>query len=161
MTQPSALRGEGHSLLAGRSLRDQYSPRCRRNGSRLQRWNFTDSWSNAPPGHTVLDDKIYSKGMVDFKRDIADAIAKLDYLNDPLAFDKRENAPLFDIACDAGLFLPSARATARELAAKKPCTARAELNCIAEVCTRVPRMRRRIFTSIAVLLVLHLASSRN
>ena len=25
------------------------------------------------PGHTVLDDKIYRKGLLDFKHDIADA----------------------------------------------------------------------------------------
>jgi hypothetical protein len=32
------------------------------------------------PGHTVLDDKIYRKGMLDFKQDIQRSLDRLDYL---------------------------------------------------------------------------------
>ena len=41
------------------------------------------SWSSAPPGHTVLDGKLYRKGMLDFKADIAAAVATLDFVDDP------------------------------------------------------------------------------
>ena len=36
---------------------------------------FTEFMEQRAPGHTVLDDKIYRKGMLDFKRDIAQAMA--------------------------------------------------------------------------------------
>ena len=36
---------------------------------------FTEFMEQRAPGHTVLDDKIYSKGMLDFKADIARAMA--------------------------------------------------------------------------------------
>ena len=125
----------------GRSLRDQIFAALPEEW--LAAYNagiFTEFMEQRAPGHTVLDDKIYSKGMVDFKRAIADAIAKLDYLNDPLAFDKRETLRSFDIACDAVIvFAERHAATARELAAKETdAQRRAELNCIAEVCSHVP-----------------------
>ena len=41
------------------------------------------------PGHTVLDDKIYRKGRLDFKEDIQRSLDSLDYLNDPEAYDKQ------------------------------------------------------------------------
>ena len=51
---------------------------------------FTEFMEQRAPGHTVLDDKIYRKGMLDFKRDIAQSLANLDYLNDPQAYAKEE-----------------------------------------------------------------------
>ena len=105
----------------GRSLRDQIFAALPEEW--LAAYNagmFTEFMEQRAPGHTVLDDKIYSKGMVDFKHDIADAVAKLDFLNDPLAFDKRETLRSFDIACDAVLVFAERHATlSRELAAKE------------------------------------------
>src|ERR1035437_8840974 len=125
----------------GRSLRDQIFAALP--AEWLAAYNagiFTEFMEQRAPGHTVLDDKIYSKGMHDFKRDIADAVAKLDFLNDPLAFDKRETLRSFDIACDAVIMFGERHAPlARELAAKETDPQRrAELNRIAEVCSRVP-----------------------
>ncbi len=57
--------------------------------------------------------------MLDFKKDIADAIAKLDFLNDPQAYEKREALKSFDISCDALIvFAERHAALAGELAAK-------------------------------------------
>jgi hypothetical protein len=42
-----------------------------------------------------------SKGPARFQADIAAALAKLDFLNDPQAYDKREALKSFDISCDA------------------------------------------------------------
>lgn len=40
---------------------------------------FTEFLEQRAPGHTVLDDKIYRKGMLDFQGDIRRALANLDY----------------------------------------------------------------------------------
>ena len=53
------------------------------------------------PGHTVLDDKIYKKGFLDFQRDIRTSIDALDFHNDPAAFNKREQLRAMDIAAAA------------------------------------------------------------
>jgi formate C-acetyltransferase len=84
---------------------------------------------------------------VDFKRDIAAAAAKLDFLHDPLAFDKRETLKSFDIACDAiVVFAKRHAALAQKLAAKESDPQRrAELDRIAEVCTHVPENAPRNF----------------
>lgn len=101
---------------------------------------FTEFMEQRAPGHTVLDGKIYSKGMLDFKGEIARAIASLDLLNDPEAYEKREALKSFDISCDAlMLFAERHAALARELAAKETRPPRrAELLKIAEVCCHVP-----------------------
>ena len=44
---------------------------------------FTEFMEQRAPGHTALDGKVYNKGMLDFKKEIAEHIASLDYLNDP------------------------------------------------------------------------------
>ncbi len=132
----------------GRSLRDRIF------AALPEEWHaaynagmFTEFMEQRAPGHTVLDDKIYSKGMMDFKRDIAAAIAKLDFLNDPHAFDKRETLRSFDIACDAVIaFAERHAALARELAAKEnDLQQREELNRIAEICSQVPKQGPRNF----------------
>jgi pyruvate formate-lyase/glycerol dehydratase family glycyl radical enzyme len=101
---------------------------------------FTEFMEQRAPGHTVLDGKIYSKGMDDFKRDIAQAVANLDFLNDPEAYEKREALKSFEISCDAViLFAERHAALARELATNEARPQRrAELLRIAEVCSRVP-----------------------
>jgi pyruvate formate-lyase/glycerol dehydratase family glycyl radical enzyme len=125
----------------GRSLRDRIFAEL------PQDWQdayaagiFTEFMEQRAPGHTVLDDKIYSKGMLDFKRDIAGAVSRLDFLNDPLALDKREALKSFDIACDAVIVFAERHASlARELAARKNNPQRkAELLKIAGVCSHIP-----------------------
>ena len=108
---------------------------------------FTEFMEQRAPGHTVLDDKIYRQGMLDFKREIAGAIAALDFLKDPEAYEKREQLRAMDIACDA-LLLFAARhaALAREQAAREADPVRkAELEKIAETCTHVPAHAPRDF----------------
>ena len=108
---------------------------------------FTEFMEQRAPGHTVLDDKIYRKGMLDFKSDIAAALAKLDFLNDPKALDKREALKSFAISCDALiLFAERHAALARERAGKETDPQRkAELLKIAEVCSHVPAHAPRDF----------------
>jgi formate C-acetyltransferase len=108
---------------------------------------FTEFMEQRAPGHTVLDGKIYSKGMLDFKADIARAMAGLDFLNDPEAYEKREALKSFDISCDALIVFGGRHAAmGRELALKETRTARkGELLKIAEVCSRVPAHAPRDF----------------
>ncbi len=108
---------------------------------------FTEFMEQRAPGHTVLDDKIYRKGMLDFKRDIADALAAIDFLNDREAYDKREQLKAMAIACDAVIVFANRHAKlALELAAgSRDAKRKAELEKIADVCTHVPTYAPRDF----------------
>ena len=108
---------------------------------------FTEFMEQRAPGHTVLDDKIYTKGLLDFKRDIAAAIAALDFLTDPDAYNQREALRSFDIACDAVIVYAERHAeAARQMAAAETDPARqAELEKIAAACSRVPARAPRDF----------------
>ena len=108
---------------------------------------YTEFMEQRAPGHTVLDDKIYRKGMLDFQKDIADAIDRLDFLNDPQALSKRDQLKAMSISCDAVILFARRHA---DLARQKATgTAdpkrRAELDKIAEVCTHVPAHAPRDF----------------
>ncbi len=108
---------------------------------------FTEFMEQRAPGHTVLDDKIYRKGMLDFKEDIRRALANLDFLNDPDAYDKQEELRAMLICADALIRFAQRHAEkARELAAREPDPQRRrELERIAEICTRVPAYPPRDF----------------
>ncbi len=108
---------------------------------------FTEFMEQRAPGHTVLDDKIYRKGMLDFKAEITAAISKLDFARDPEALDRREQLVAMGIACDA-LILFAARhaALAERLASETNDPVRsAELERIAAVCRHVPAHASRDF----------------
>lgn len=108
---------------------------------------FTEFMEQRAPGHTVLDGKIYRKGMLDFKQDIAAALAGLDFLGDPEAYSKRESLKAMDIACDAVIVFAGRHAElARQRASSEADGNRkAELEKIAAVCARVPAHAPRDF----------------
>jgi len=108
---------------------------------------FTEFMEQRAPGHTVLDDKIYRKGMRDFQEDIRRALANLDYLNDPEAYDKQEELKAMLICADGLIRFAERHAEkAEELAARESDPRRrAELRRIAEVCRRVPAYPPRDF----------------
>src|SRR5208337_2871784 len=62
---------------------------------------FTEFLEQRAPGHTVLDNKIYGKGLLDFKKDIARSMQQLDFLNDSEAYEKAEELKAMEIAADA------------------------------------------------------------
>ncbi len=101
---------------------------------------FTEFMEQRAPGHTCLDDKIYHKGMLDFKREIELEISRLDFFNDPEATDKAEQLKAMAISCDAIILLAGRHA---EKAAELLVTAtdpsrRNDLDSIIRVCRRVP-----------------------
>jgi formate C-acetyltransferase len=108
---------------------------------------FTEFMEQRSPGHTVCDNKIYRKGMLDFKRDIQRSLDSLDYLNDPQAYAKQEELKAMLICADAVIRFAERHAEkARSLAAKESNPQRkAELKRIAEVCSRVPAQAPRDF----------------
>ena len=101
---------------------------------------FTEFMEQRAPGHTVLDDKIYDKGMMDFKLDIAASMAVLDYAQDPDAQDKQEALRAMDIACDAVILFAERHAELAEaLAEAEPdAVRRQELEKVASTCRQVP-----------------------
>ncbi|MDQ8155227.1 MAG: glycyl radical protein [Gemmatimonadota bacterium] len=133
---------------SGRSLRDQmfrelplewhdaYAAGC-----------FTEFMEQRAPGHTVADGKLYRKGMLDFKADIAQSIAALDLEHDPLALDKREQLRAMSIACDAVIRFAERHADLAEIEAVTTTddTRRAELLKIAATCRWVPAHAPRDF----------------
>jgi pyruvate formate-lyase/glycerol dehydratase family glycyl radical enzyme len=108
---------------------------------------FTEFMEQRAPGHTVLDDKIYRKGFLDFKQDIARSLAGLDFARDPEALRKEEELQAMAVAADALIRLAERYAEkARALALKeKDPRRKKELNRIAEVCSRVPAQPPRDF----------------
>ncbi len=108
---------------------------------------FTEFMEQRAPGHTVLDGKIYSRGMLEFKREIAEAVASLDFLDDPEATAKRQQLLAMDIACDAVIRFARRHAQlARDSArAESDPKRKAELEKIANVCDHVPAHAPRDF----------------
>jgi pyruvate formate-lyase/glycerol dehydratase family glycyl radical enzyme len=108
---------------------------------------FTEFMEQRAPGHTCLDGKIYRKGMLDFKKEIAEQIDRLDYLNDPEATDKADQLQAMNIACDAALIFAERHAVLAEKLAKNETNSdrKAELKRIAEVCRWVPANAPRNF----------------
>lgn len=101
---------------------------------------FTEFMEQRGPGHTVGSNKIYQKGFEDFKQDIAEAIARLDFLKDPEATARHEQLKAMSICCDAVMVLGRrCAAYARELAERETNKIRrAELLQIATNCDVVP-----------------------
>ena len=108
---------------------------------------FTEFMEQRAPGHTCLDGTIYQKGMLDFKTEIVQSMAALDYLNDPHATEKAENLKAMDIACDAAIIFAQRHADLAEKIAQSENDQKRkeELLKIAEVCRQVPANAPRNF----------------
>jgi len=108
---------------------------------------FTEFMEQRAPGHTVLDDKIYRKGFLDFKRDIQQSLQNLDYLNDSQAYAKQEELKAMLICADGLIRFAERHAEkALALAEKEVSPQRTkELERIAAVCFRVPAHAPRDF----------------
>ena len=101
---------------------------------------FTEFMEQRAPGHTVAGDKIYKKGMLDIILDIKESLSKLDFLNDPKAFDKQEELKAMQIAAQTLIVFAYRHADKLEkLAAEEKDTRRKiELLDMAKICRNVP-----------------------
>jgi len=108
---------------------------------------FTEFMEQRAPGHTALDDKIYYKGLLDFKKDIQESLQNLDYLNDPEAYYKQEELKAMEICAEALIVLAERHVEkAREMAQTEEDPKRKkELERIAEICSYVPAHAPRNF----------------
>jgi trans-4-hydroxy-L-proline dehydratase len=101
---------------------------------------FTEFMEQRAPGHSVLGKKIYEKGFLEFKEEIKQTINKLDFFNDPEAFNKREQLKAMAIAVDALIIFAKRHSIkALELAkSETDSTRKKELERIAKICDRIP-----------------------
>ena len=108
---------------------------------------FTEFMEQRAPGHTVLDDKIYRRGLRDLIADIDARLATVRRTRNGPERARREELEAMRIAAVAMIrFAARHAARARELARTVADAARrAELLRIAEVCTRVPAEAPRDF----------------
>ncbi|AQT70283.1 Benzylsuccinate synthase alpha subunit [Anaerohalosphaera lusitana] len=123
-------------------------------GAMTEEWNkafeagvFTEFMEQRAPGHAILDDKIYKRGLAEFKADIRESLGRLDFLNDPDAYDKSEELKAMAVCIDAVITFANRYADeAVKLAAKETDEKRKmELEKIAEVCRWVPENAPRDF----------------
>ncbi|TET56223.1 MAG: glycyl radical protein [Promethearchaeota archaeon] len=108
---------------------------------------FTEFMEQRAPGHTVGGKNIWNKGFLDFKKEIKESIEKLDFYNDPEAFNKREQLTAMNIAADAIISFAERHAhEAKHLATKELDPIRKkELEKISDICTYVPSRAPRTF----------------
>ncbi|NLK41631.1 MAG: formate C-acetyltransferase/glycerol dehydratase family glycyl radical enzyme, partial [Planctomycetes bacterium] len=108
---------------------------------------FTEFMEQRAPGHAILDDKIYRRGLLDMQDDIRAHLRHLDYLNDPEAYSKEQELKGMNLAIEAVLTLARRYSEyAAELAKKEHNPARRkELETISAVCKHVPAYAPRTF----------------
>ena len=101
---------------------------------------FTEFMEQRAPGHTVAGYKIYQKGMFDIIQDVEESMAKLDFVNDPLAYDKKEELKAMKITAEAIIMFANRHAEKLdELASiENDIVRKAELAEMARICRRVP-----------------------
>ncbi|MHA1136813.1 MAG: trans-4-hydroxy-L-proline dehydratase [Candidatus Thorarchaeota archaeon] len=108
---------------------------------------YTEFMEQRAPGHAILDDKIYRRGLLDLIEDIQNHLSSLDYYNDPEAYSKEQELKAMEIAANAVISFAKRHADkARELAQSETDSERKkELIKIADVCERVPASPPRDF----------------
>jgi pyruvate formate-lyase/glycerol dehydratase family glycyl radical enzyme len=101
---------------------------------------YTEFMEQRAPGHTVLGDILYSKGLLGLKADVERSLAALDFRKDPRAYEKQQELRAMAIAADAVIRYAERHANlADELAAREKNPARkAELTMISAICRHVP-----------------------
>ncbi len=108
---------------------------------------FTEFMEQRAPGHTVLDDKIYRKGFLQFRKDIELSLERIDFLNDPQAYDKKQELQAMHICAQAIITFAERHAEkAKEMAqAEENPQRKEELLKIANICSHVPANPPRNF----------------
>ena len=108
---------------------------------------FTEFMEQRAPGHAILDDKIYQRGLIEFQREIEQTISELDFATDPDAHLKEQELKAMKITIDA-LILYAQRYSehATQLAqTEKDVERKEELEKIAAVCAHIPAQAPRDF----------------
>lgn len=108
---------------------------------------FTEFLEQRAPGHTVLDDKIYSLGFNDFKKNIEQQIDALDFFDDPQALKKREELKGMALAAEAIMLYAKrySQKLGRLAATETDPDRRNELEQMAAICKKVPAKAPQTF----------------
>src|ERR1035441_5379739 len=108
---------------------------------------FTEFMEQRAPGHTVLGDVIYRKGLLELQADLDAALGRLDWNGDPRAWDRQQELKAMRLAAGAVMRFAERHADlALRMADEEADPQRqAELTRIAEVCRRVPARAPRYF----------------
>jgi pyruvate formate-lyase/glycerol dehydratase family glycyl radical enzyme len=108
---------------------------------------FTEFLEQRAPGHTVLGNKIYNRGLLDLKEEIKKNMQALDFSNDPTTYGKVEELKAMEIAADAMIDYAKRYSNAAKKSAEKEKNAkrRKELERIASICAHVPAHAPRDF----------------
>ncbi len=101
---------------------------------------FTEFQEQRAPGHTVLGSKIYRQGMKDISKEVRRAMHELDFLNDPDAYNKREELKAMEITARTIIMFAERHAERLdELSVLEQDSGRKqELLIMAEICRKVP-----------------------
>jgi trans-4-hydroxy-L-proline dehydratase len=108
---------------------------------------FTEFQEQRAPGHTVLGDKIYKKGMLDIIEDIQLSIDSLDFYNEPKALDKKEELKAMRIVTIALIQFAERHAEDLSNLAKSETDSqrKSELLHMTEVCKKIPAKAPQTF----------------
>ena len=141
-------RDEVIPYWAGRSIRDrifaEMTPEWK---DAYKAGIFTEFMEQRAPGHTVLGDIIYRKGLADLQEDVDVALAALDFFNDPTAFDRQQELRAMRIALGGVIRYAERHAECAEALAATEAdpTRKRELERIAANCRWVPAHTPRDF----------------
>ena len=125
----------------GRSIRDKILEAVSEDWSSAYKAGvFTEFMEQRAPGHTVMDDKIFYKGFIDFKNDIQKSITNLDLSNDPNAVDKKEELRAIEISANALIEFANRYSQQAKIFAEKEKNKKRKLELleIARICNKVP-----------------------
>ena len=108
---------------------------------------FTEFMEQRAPGHAILDDKIYRRGLLEMQDDIREHLRRLDYLHDAQAYAKEQELKGMSLAVDAVLTLAKrySDAAARLAEKEQDAVRKRELERISAVCRHVPAYAPRTF----------------
>ncbi|MBN1338687.1 MAG: glycyl radical protein [Bacteroidales bacterium] len=108
---------------------------------------FTEFLEQRAPGHTVLDDKIYRKGMLDFIAETDKKLQDLDFIYDPDAPAKKAQLTAMKIAAKALILFAAryAEMIGQKAENETDPIRKKELMDMAAVCRHVPGNKPRTF----------------
>lgn len=108
---------------------------------------FTEFLEQRSPGHTVLDDKIYKKGMLDLIDEIDERTKRLDFIHEPGALSKKEQLTAMKIVAGALISYASRYAELIDNKAENETDPEREKELLemASVCRHVPANAPRTF----------------
>jgi len=108
---------------------------------------FTEFQEQRAPGHTVLGDKIYKKGLVDLIDEIKQNLFNLNPSNDPQVIVKKEQLFAMVVAAEAMNLFAERHAEALKKLSKseKDNTRKKELQDMAIICEQVPANAPKTF----------------